>query len=97
VYVGEEGRIWVLVSRPGVRDSTAAPMEGSGDFEHAVTTWKEPVAFDVFDPDGRYLGEVTAPDGFQTYPEPRFKADTVWATVEDANGVRYIHRMEIEH
>ena len=97
VYAGEDGRIWVLVSRPGVKDPTAVPMEGSGDLAHAVTTWKEPVAFDVFDPDGRYLGEVAAPDGFQTYPEPVFRADTVWATVEDANGVRYIHRMEIEH
>jgi hypothetical protein len=97
VYAGQDGRIWVLVSRPGVKDPGAAPMEGSGDLAHAVATWKEPVAFDVFDPDGRYLGEVTAPDGFQTYPEPLFRADTVWATVEDANGVRYIHRMEIEH
>jgi hypothetical protein len=97
VYAGEDGRIWVLVSRPGVKDPAAAPMEGSGDLARAVTTWKEPVAFDVFDADGRYLGEVAAPEGFQTYPEPVFRADTVWATVEDADGVRYIHKMEIAH
>jgi len=97
VYVGDDGRIWVLVSRPGVKDSTATEMEGSGDLAHAVTTWTEPVAFDVFEPDGRYLGEVAAPDGFQTWPEPIFRGDTVWASIEDTDGIRYIHRMEIQH
>jgi hypothetical protein len=95
VYAGDDGRIWVLLSRPGVRDSTAPTMAGTGTFQYSVSTWKEPVAFDVFEPDGRYLGEVQAPDGFQTWPEPIFRADTVWAAIEDPDGVRYIHRMEI--
>jgi hypothetical protein len=95
VYAGDDGRIWVLLSRPGVRDSTAPTMAGTGTFQYSVSTWKEPVAFDVFEPDGRYLGEVQAPDGFQTWPEPIFRADTVWAAIEDSDGVRYIHRMEI--
>ena len=95
VYAGDDGRIWVLVSRPGVEDSTAETMAGTGSFRYAVSIWQEPVAFDVFEPDGRYLGEVQAPEGFQKWPEPVFRGDTVWAAMEDSDGVRYIHRMEI--
>jgi hypothetical protein len=95
IYAGDDGRIWVLVSQPGVRDSTAEEMTGTGAGRYSVSTWKEPVAFDVFDPDGRYLGRVSAPEGLQTWPEPVFRGDTVWAAVEDADGVRYIQRLEI--
>ena len=95
IYAGDEGRIWVLLSRTGVWDSTAETMSGTGSFRYSVSTWKEPVAFDVFESDGRYLGEVIAPDGFQTWPEPIFRGDTVWAAVEDSDGVRYIQRMEV--
>ena len=83
------------MSRPGLWDSNAEKMAGTGSFQYSVSTWKEPVAFDVFDPDGRYLGEVQAPNGFQTWPEPIFRGDTAWAAIEDPDGVRYIHRMEI--
>jgi hypothetical protein len=96
VYAGDDGRIWVLLSRPGVKDSTGERRSGTGSGRYSVPIWSEPVAFDLFEPDGRYLGEVMAPDGFQTWPEPIFRGDTVWAAVEDADGVRYIHRMEIE-
>jgi hypothetical protein len=95
VYAGDDGRIWVLVSRPGAKDSAATPSVGSGDQAYSVATWKEPVAFDVFEADGRYLGQVAAPKGFQNYPEPTFRGDTVWAAVEDADGVRYVQRLEI--
>jgi hypothetical protein len=95
VYAGEDGRIWVLVSRPGTRDSSATPEVGTGDLAYSVPTWTEPVVFDVFEPDGRYLGEAHAPAGFQTWPEPVFRGDTAWASVEDQVGVRYVQRMVI--
>jgi hypothetical protein len=95
VYAADDGRIWVLLSQPGARDSTADSEAGTGTRAFSIPTWKEPVAFDVFEPDGRYLGEVQAPEGFQTWPEPIFRGDTVWAAVEDRDGVRYIHRMQI--
>jgi hypothetical protein len=53
------------------------------------------VVFDVFEPDGRYLGSVATPSGFLAFPEPVFRGDTVWAVVEDADGVRYVRRYEI--
>ncbi|MGD2152629.1 MAG: hypothetical protein PVG79_05125, partial [Gemmatimonadales bacterium] len=60
-------------------------------------TWREPVAFDVFEPNGRYLGMVRAPRGFSTYPTPVIRGDTVWAVVRDELDVPYITRSHIEH
>lgn len=92
VYVGADGRIWVMLSRPGVKDETPGDPDPNGFRD---SPWSEPIAFDVYEPDGRYLGEVAAPTGFLRYPEPAFRGDTVWAAVEDADGVRYVKRLEI--
>ena len=93
LFVGDDGRIWVLLSRPGIKDPTVeADADGS---RPAPSPWTEPVAFDVFEPDGRYLGEVSAPAGFLASPQPVFRGDTVWATAEDADGVRYVKRYEV--
>ena len=97
IFAGDDGRIWVLLSRAGVKDSAAEGIMRVGEQQFRVSTWKEPSAFDVFEPDGRYLGMVEAPEGFQSWPEPIFRGDTVWAVLEDADGVRYVHRLEINH
>lgn len=94
VFVGEDGRIWIVVSKPGIKDPSV--VAGSSEAGRPVpAAWSEPVAFDVFEPDGRYLGEVTTPAGFLVSPEPTFRGDTVWATAEDADGVRYVKRYEV--
>ena len=95
VHAGEDGRIWVLLSRPGVKDESVADEATERSRGYRESPWSEPVAFDVYEQDGRYLGEVTAPVGFLRYPEPVFRGDTVWAAVEDAEGVRYVKRFEI--
>ncbi len=89
IYAGEDGRIWVQLSQPG------RPEEADDPAEPAV--WKEPIVFDVFEPDGSYLGQVAAPEGFLQYPSPIFRGDTVWAGFEDVNGVRYVKRYEVAH
>jgi hypothetical protein len=86
IYAGDDGRLWVQLSQPG------HPEEADDPADPAV--WKEPIVFDVFEPDGRYLGQVAAPEGFQQYPSPVFRGDTVWAGFEDADGVRYVKRYE---
>jgi hypothetical protein len=87
VLAGDDGRIWVQLSQPGRPEEADDPAD--------PPVWREPVVFDVFEPDGRYLGQVAAPDGFLTYPTPVFRGDTVWAGFEDADGVRYVKRFEV--
>ena len=87
LLTSEEGNIWVVLSRPARRIEATA-----GD---TADEWIEEVAFDVYEPDGRYLGVVRAPDGFRIEPAPVIRGDTTWAVVEDADGVQYVKRYEI--
>ena len=79
IFTGAEGRLWVLRSQPGRRNA-----EGE---------WVEPTLFDVFEPGGRFLGEVRGPEGFRVWPEPVFRGDTVWAAVESDDGVLRVKRL----
>ncbi len=62
--------------------------------------WVEPVVkqeqgrvFDVFDPEGRYLGRVYS--GFRLQSNPTFRGDRLYAVTEDENGIPYIVRARI--
>ena len=95
-FVGERGRIWVLLHQEAYQIQTdEEPEDRPG--EMPTQTWVEPVAFDVFEPDGRYLGMVRAPRGFSWRPQPVFRGDTVWATVRDEFEVPYVVRFHIQH
>lgn len=97
LYVGERGRIWVLLHQQAEK---IADVEQAGEKpapgEIPERTWIEPIAFDVFEPDGRYLGMVRAPDGFATYPQPIMRGDTVWAVVRGELEVPYVVRFHIQ-
>ncbi len=96
LLVGELGRIWVLLHQQARKidpDVTGADEPGA----IPLLTWVEPVAFDVFEPDGRYLGTVRAPDGFSTRPTPVFRGDTVWAVVHGALDIPLVKRFAIIH
>jgi hypothetical protein len=53
------------------------------------------VAFDVFDPDGRFLGHVRTPDEFRASPDPIFRGDFVWAVTRDESDVITVVRFRI--
>lgn len=93
LYAGEDGRIWVLLSQPGV---PIPDVEERGPNRAPPRRFREPVAFDVFEPDGTYLGFVRAPDGFRTFPVPVFRGDRVWAVVADELGVQYVIRFRVD-
>lgn len=98
VLAGRDGRIWVHLSAPGEQ---VPPEEDGGTTasdpgEDAAPAWRAPVIFDVFEPDGRYLGQVRAPDGFSTYPRPVFDGEHVWAVMRDEYDVQYLTRFRIE-
>ena len=59
--------------------------------------FEEPPAFDVFAPDGRFLGHVRVPESFQMRPEPIVRGDSVWAVTRDDLDVASIVRFRVVH
>ena len=51
--------------------------------DRIVNPYRAPIVFDVFSPEGDYLGRVSAPDGFSLDPRPVFRGDYVWAVTRD--------------
>ncbi len=90
ISVGRDGRIWVQLYQPGFLDEEADP-----DDPDSVDQWAEPVVWDVFEPDGTYLGQVHAPVGVSTSPEPVFGSRHVWAVTTDSLDVQYVTRFRI--
>ena len=58
--------------------------------------WREPVRYDVFEPDGTYLGVVAPPEDFTPYVNPVFDGDLVWGVTRDELGVERVVRYRIE-
>lgn len=96
VYAAEDGRIWVLRSQPG--EEILGALDARAEKERtgrSPTRFVEPVAFDVFEGDGRFLGTVRAPEGFAIFPEPVIRGDQVWAVMRDELDVSYIVRFRL--
>jgi len=92
---GEDGTIWVLVSQPGVRRED--PSYDPTDPQAIPDEWIEPALFDVFEEDGRYLGAVRTPPGFNArWPQPLFTREWVLATVRDEFDVQTVVRYRVE-
>jgi hypothetical protein len=105
LFADAEGRIWVQLHQTAeltgefaasVEDSSGAADPGAEDRLPTIRDWREPIVFDVFEPDGHYLGQVSAPPGFRTQPLPSIRGSTVWAAVSDGGGVPDVVRFEIE-
>ena len=80
----------------GTTAFTVRPGESPGDFLRSRPTveprWRAPVAYDVFDPDGTFLGRVAMP--------PRttlsvMRGDHVWAITRDSLDVEQITRWQV--
>jgi hypothetical protein len=97
IYVGRDGRIWVMVHQPGERiPADQVDDRGSGPNPRPATRWRERPAFDVFEPDGTYLGRVLAPVELSPYPTPIFDGTRVWGVVRDELDVQYITRFRVQ-
>ena len=96
LLVGEDGRIWVMLSQPGYEcqseEDAAKEEERTG---RPQLRYCEHSAFDVFEPNGRYLGIVRAPDDFQIFPRPVLRGDRVWAVTRDDLGVQRVVRFRV--
>ena len=93
LLAGKDGRIWVRLETEG------SPVENeSHDSENPYSMpveWVEPLRYDVFEPDGTYLGVVVPPVDFEAFPRPVFDGDLVWAVTEDDLGVERVVRFRI--
>jgi len=94
LMAGEDGTIWVRVPQPGVRGED--PDYDPADPDDLADEWTEPIVFDVFDAEGRYLGEVHTPKEFSPYPEPVFTRDWVLATTRDEFDVQRVVMFRVE-
>ena len=91
LYVGRDGRVWVMLHQPGIEgDDPAYDPNNPNSIEDR---WKEPLAFDVYEADGRYLGQVTGPMGLGLFV---FDGDKVWAVSRDGIGVQRVVRFRLE-
>lgn len=89
LQVDEEGRIWV--QRYVASEKSGAPRATDDTGEPAIT-WRERPTYDVFTPDGAYLGTVVLP--YRT----RWRASrgrTVWGVQRGPMGVSSIVRFHL--
>ena len=94
LLTGRDGRIWVrlVTEAHAVQDEDHDPADPTP----APVTWVEPLRYDVFEPDGTYLGVVAPPDEFWPYVVPVFDGDLVWGVTRDELGVERVVRYRIE-
>ena len=92
LLAGRDGRIWVGVAAEGypVENEDHDPEDPSS----MPVLWRTPLRFDVFEPDGMYLGVVAAPDGV-SFSNAVFDGDHVWGVTEDDLGVARVVRFRI--
>ena len=75
LLTGRDGRIWVRLLTEGQRVENENHNPDS-PFSEPVT-WRESTRYDVFEPNGTYLGVVVPPDDFSASPDPVFDGDHV--------------------
>ncbi len=90
LLTGRDGRIWVRVATEGypVENEDHDPEDPSS----VPVSWRTPLRFDVFEPDGTYLGVVAPPGGVSLSV---FDGDYVWGVTRDELEVQRVVRFRI--
>jgi len=98
MFTSQEGNVWVLLSQPGrlIMSEDEAREEETRSGRRPYR-YREHPAFDVFAPDGRYLGAVRVPEGFSIDPQPWVRGERVWAVTRDELDVARIVRFRMVH
>lgn len=91
--VGLDGRIWIQLSVPSVAYEPESPSDGNKDRPPPVNFRPTEKRWDVFEPDGRYLGRIAAPRAVSVFV---MRGNLAWGVVRDENDVPAIVRMHVE-
>ncbi len=99
--IGEDGTIWIQLSMPGERyipDPSTRRGGGRGASGPPPSgrprpQWREPIVYDVFEPDGRHLGRVAVPANVSLI---RLSRARLWGSVRDEDGVQVVKRFRME-
>lgn len=96
LFTSWEGNIWVQVSQEGYAKMTEAEARAEEErTDRPQRRFTEAAAYDVFSPDGTYLGHVQTPRSFRAHPEPLVRGDYVWAVTRDELDVARVVRFRI--
>jgi hypothetical protein len=90
IHAGEDGRIWVFryVAAEKRHDIEPAPERP----DRPLLTWREPWTYDVFEPDGTFLGAVVVPETLRPHV---FRGEQIWGALTDENDVEQVVRLRV--
>jgi len=93
LHAGRSGRILVVREGPSrrIEPCTEDPQSGDSDF---VPCWESTWIWDMFDADGRYLGEIASP-GYRMSPFPFLDDRRLTMAVTDDAGTIMIKRYRL--
>ena len=102
LQVDLDGRIWVHVhveAEPIPEEEREEPSTGSGRGPSSnvmvpAERWREPPVYDVFEPDGRFMGTLRLPVRARLM---QARGNQVWAIDRDELGVEYVVRYRLEN
>lgn len=90
IQVDDDGRIWARIAVPGEvvpPEERPQPRPGQEPRPPGPEPWRDPLVYDVFDPDGQLLGTVAMPPRFTFHGA---RGDEVWGVQRDELGVDYV-------
>ena len=95
LYPDLSNRVWVQRPGPGVimPDGVEDPVAGSRWW--LAPYWVDSSIVDVFELEGKLLGEVEVPEGFLFDPPPFIKDDMVIAAMQAGDGTPYLKRYRL--
>jgi hypothetical protein len=90
IEVGDDGRVWVWRYVAAEKRDDVEPLPDGPD--RPLLTWREPWTYDVFEPDGTFLGSVLVPELFRPFV---FRGDQIWGVLPDPEGVERLVRLRV--
>ncbi len=88
--IGQDGRVWVQrhVTASRVGETVAGTPERAPSL-----TWVEPSMYDVYEPDGTFLGEVRVPNATRLMLA---RGESAWGTRTGDDGEVYVVRLTVQ-